>query len=179
MPVILANANETNLNILHTKSTNFESLEELNQYREVFKEMKSILKPKNYGSENHNGLGLALPQMGINKRGFIFRCGDHYEIAINPKILNYGDRGLKWYDESCLSMPDEWYRLERAYEINVVYRDINWNVKTPLSSLLHRDAEVFLHEYDHLEGVLLSDIGIKRISKEEFEKMKELEEVQK
>jgi len=166
MPVIFA-SNDLDLQILHNKSINFESLEELNSYRDVFKEMKQILKPKNYGSGNHNGLGLALPQMGINKRGFIFRCSDHYEVAINPKILNHGNNKKKFYDESCLSMPDEWYVVERSYAINVVYRDINWNIKP--AYLLYRDAEVFQHEYDHLDGVLISDIGVRLIEKKELQ----------
>jgi peptide deformylase len=165
MPIILT-SDEKSLEILRAKSTNFESLEELKQYYEVFKEMKQLLKPKNYGSDNHNGLGLALPQMGISKRGFVFRCGDHYEIVINPKILSYGNK-KKFYDESCLSTPDEWYVVERSYEISVVYRDINWNIKT--NRLLYCDAEVFQHEYDHLEGVLISDIGVRIMKKEELE----------
>ena len=103
MPIITIQ-NKDNLEILHNKSTIITE-HELPQYIEVFKEMKSLLKPKNYGSDNHNGLGLALPQMGINKRGFVFRKGDHYEIVINPKILNYGNRGKKMYDEACLSIP--------------------------------------------------------------------------
>jgi peptide deformylase len=112
-------------------------------------------------------LGLALPQMGINKRGFVFRCEDHYEIAINPKVLNYDNGKKKVYNESCLSMPDEWYVLDRYYSMNVIYRDLNWNLR-PIY-LKYRDAEVFQHEYDHLEGVLISDIGIKLIDKNDIE----------
>jgi peptide deformylase len=171
MPIVLAT---NNLDLLHTKSTNFESLEEVNQYLDVFKEMKQLLKPKNFGSDNHNGLGLALPQTGINKRGFVFRKGDHYEIAINPKILKYSLK-KKLYDESCLSIPEEWYIVERSFELSVVYRDINFNIKP--DRLLYRDAEVFQHEYDHLDGVLISDIGARKMSKEELEKLKELNNV--
>jgi peptide deformylase len=151
------------LDVLHSKSTSINSKEELEQHISLFKEMKQLLKPKNYGSDNHNGLGLALPQMGINKRGFVFRKDDHYEIAINPKILKYGDRH-KFYNEGCLSIPDEWWTVKRSYEINVVYRDINWVIKT--EKLLYRDAEVFQHEFDHLDGILISDIGVKIEKKE-------------
>lgn len=143
--------------ILHKRSIHFGFKMELIQYLHHFKEMKSILKPKNQ-SDFHNGLGLALPQIGVNKAGFIFRKGDHYQIVINPKILNY-NKGKRDYSEGCLSIPDQSWIVSRYREIKVVYRDENYNIKTEILKGL--DAEVFQHEYDHLSGILISDIGVK------------------
>jgi peptide deformylase len=163
---ILTIHDEENSNLLN------KICEPINEYEAItlnymFKEMKSILKPKNFGSENHNGLGLALPQVGILKRGFVFRCGDHYEIAINPKILDNKKKSNKKIlsSEGCLSIPDEWYLVERNIEIDVVYRDINFNLKTV--HLVGITAKVFQHELDHLDGKLINDIGSKIILKDE------------
>ncbi len=144
---------------LHYGSDLIHSKEELTQYLPYFKEMKQILKPKNQ-NDPHNGLGLALPQVGVNKAGFIMRKGEQYQIAINPKILSYNDKkGKKDYVEGCLSIPDQLWMVSRYREIKVVYRDENYNVK--IEVLKGIDAEVFQHEYDHLQGVLISDIGVK------------------
>lgn len=95
--------------------------------------------------------------MGVNKTAFIMRKGDKYQIVINPKILSKS--GLREYQEGCLSIPDQSWIVSRYREIKVVYRDENYNIK--IEVLTGLDAEVFQHEYDHLFGILISNIGVK------------------
>lgn len=127
--------------------------DELSQYLPLFKEMKSILKL-------NSGLGLALPQINVNKAGFLMRKSDKYQIVINPNILSCNEKkGKKDYVEGCLSIPNENWMVSRYREIKVIYRDEKYTIKTEVLTGL--DAEVFQHELDHLSGVLISDIGIK------------------
>ena len=50
-----------------------------------------------------NGLGLAAPQVGIQKRFFTYDVGDGPEALINPEIV---DAHGEWvYEEGCLSVP--------------------------------------------------------------------------
>jgi peptide deformylase len=130
-------------NRLHEKSTAIKE----NVYQSEFKEMKKILK-------ENNSLGLALPQIGINKRGFIFKRGDSYETVINPVIIKRSSKKLTKL-EGCLSIPGEEFYVTRARQIQVIFRDSNMQQKT--SFLSDGDARVFQHEYDHLDGTLISD----------------------
>lgn len=156
---ILTINNENDLSILRQSSIPITSKEELNKLLPIFKEMKSILKPKNQ-NDSYNGLGLALPQIGILKNGFIMRMNDHYQIVINPKILNtYKTEKQKDYIEGCLSDPGNDYIVIRHKVINVVYKDEKYNIKNEILAGL--DSEVFQHEFDHLAGILISDIGTK------------------
>jgi peptide deformylase len=71
---ILTINNQNDLFILRQKSTSIELKEELIKLLPIFREMKSILKLKNQ-TDSHNGLGLALPQIGVLKAGFIMKKG--------------------------------------------------------------------------------------------------------
>lgn len=108
-------------------------------------------------STNENkALGLALPQIGIAKQGFVFysRLTERVEIAINPKILRKSEYGPS--DEGCLSMPGVDGVVSRAKEIEVMYQMPNMKWKKEV--LRKRTACVFQHEYDHLQGVLFRDL---------------------
>ena len=53
-----------------------------------------------YDSE---GAGLAAPQVGVQKRLFVYDVGDGPQAVINPTIV---ESGGEWYhDEGCLSIP--------------------------------------------------------------------------
>ena len=117
-------------------------------------QMKSLLR----GAYNGTGKGLAAPQVGINKRFFLIRFGVQIEVFINPEITRYG--GIKISGrEGCLSVPDARYEVERSRKVTVKYFD---------ESMISRereftgfDAVAIQHEYDHLNGILISDIGRK------------------
>jgi len=104
------------------------------------------------------GLGLAAPQVGIAERFFVARIGGSIRLFINPSIGRRG-RDLVIYREGCLSLPGRGVRVERARVITACYEDENGVAKQ--ERLSQKDAVVFQHEADHLDGILMTDIGIR------------------
>ena len=106
-----------------------------------------------------NGVGLAAPQVGINKRIFVIDSGAREEIKkpiamINPIITSI-KKSLSVYEEGCLSFPGHYAELERPDEITVEYLDID-NKKKKLTS---KDftSRIIQHELDHINGILFID----------------------
>lgn len=97
------------------------------------------------------GLGLAAPQVGVQKRLFVYDVGDGSRVLINPKIAGSGG---EWeYEEGCLSVPGLSWTIVRPREVHITGYDLDGNeVSLEATDLLGR---LFQHELDHLEGVLL------------------------
>ena len=102
---------------------------------------------------HYEGVGLSANQIGISERVFVMIL--HMEIeeiitCFNPRIIKrYKDCG--WFEEGCLSYPDEIINVNRPNRIVVKYEDENEKVhKLKLDGF---PARVFQHEYDHLEGI--------------------------
>ena len=107
------------------------------------------------------GLGLAAPQVGVQKRFFVYdlQDGDGPKTMINPRIVE--SRGEWSYDEGCLSVPGLSWQIVRPKEIHLVGFDLDGNeVSIEADEVL---ARLFQHELDHLDGVLLLD----RLDKEQ------------
>lgn len=105
-----------------------------------------------------NGVGLAAPQVGINKRFFVIDIGDGVvRKIINPEILESSEEVTE-SDEGCLSVPGIYRKVKRAYEIKVRYMNEAGEIKEEtINGFL---AKAFQHEFDHLSGTLF----IERIS---------------
>ncbi len=107
---------------------------------------------------NEPGLGLAAPQVGIGQRFFVYDLaeqgyGEGPAVLINPEVVE--SRGEWAYDEGCLSVPELSWEIIRPREIHIKGYDIDGNeVSIEADDLL---ARLFLHELDHLDGVLLLD----------------------
>ena len=98
-----------------------------------------------------NGVGLAAPQVGVQKRLFVYDTGEGPRVVINPVIQDF--RGEWIYHEGCLSVPQLWWEIERAKEVNLKGIDLDGNeLDVDADELL---ARVFQHEVDHLDGILL------------------------
>jgi peptide deformylase len=96
------------------------------------------------------GLGLAAPQVGVQKRLFVYDVGDGPATIVNPEIREA--RGEWGYDEGCLSIPGLAFELVRPKEIHLVGYDLHGNeVSIEADEIL---ARCFQHEIDHLDGVL-------------------------
>jgi peptide deformylase len=97
----------------------------------------------------HNGIGLAATQLGINKRIFVMGTPNMSFVCVNPKVIST-TRTVKDI-EGCLSFPGLWLHVDRAAEITVSYQDIlGANHEKTFTDLM---ARVFQHEYDHLNGI--------------------------
>jgi peptide deformylase len=99
------------------------------------------------------GLGLAAPQVGVQKRVFVYDLQDERgpRVLMNPRIVE--SRGEWVYEEGCLSVPGLSWEIVRPNEVHVVGIDLDGNEVSIEASEL--EGRVFQHEVDHLDGILL------------------------
>lgn len=121
--------------------------------KEIIKQLHAMKKW--VSSPESGAAGLALPQIGILKQGFVFHnlFTEAYEIVINPRILKKS--GSQSSNEGCLSIPDQEAMITRFKEIEVIYQTAN--LKSKKVVLRNRTAAIFQHEFDHLQGKLYID----------------------
>ncbi|MBI3141224.1 MAG: peptide deformylase [Bacteroidetes bacterium] len=115
---------------------------------------------------NANGIGLAAPQVGLSYRLFV--VDTHVSIQedtddekgikqafINPVICSFSGDKIP-FEEGCLSIPHIREEIWRHDEIHVRYQDPAFNVQeAQFKGLISR---VFQHEFDHIEGILFTDL---------------------
>ena len=117
-------------------------------------EMSRILKENMI---HYGGVGLSANQIGIGERVFIMVLNMETEETItcfNPRIIKRYDDNV-WCEEGCLSFPDEIINVQRPDRIVVKYEDEDKkDHKIKLSGMA---ARIFLHEFDHLEGIVFTE----------------------
>ena len=117
------------------------------------REMSRILKEN---MTHYERVGLSANQIGIDERVFIMMLNMETEETItcfNPRIIKRYDDDV-WCEEGCLSFPDEIINIKRPNRIIVKYEDEDKkDHKIKLSDMA---ARVFLHEFDHLEGIVFT-----------------------
>ena len=106
---------------------------------------------------HYNGVGLSANQIGISERVFIMMLNIETEETItcfNPRIVKRYEDDV-WFEEGCLSCPDEIINIHRPNRLVVKYEDEDKkDHKIKLDGLA---ARVFLHEYDHLQGIVFTE----------------------
>lgn len=113
------------------------------------------------------GVGLAAPQVGINKRIIVIDVQDENGLLklINPVIVNR--EGKECSVEGCLSFPGIAGEVEREESVTVKALTPDGNsVEICASGLLARALQ---HEIDHLDGILFVDRVIRFIESDEKE----------
>lgn len=104
------------------------------------------------------GIGIAAPQIGINKNIFWVQRFDKkdepFELYLNPKII-WRSQLLRKGMEGCLSIPDFSSEVLRNYTIKISYYDKEAQFHEEMIEGF--TAVVFQHEYDHLKGILFTD----------------------
>jgi peptide deformylase len=106
------------------------------------------------------GVGLAAPQVGINRRLLVYNdTGDEKKFAretvlVNPTIVERS-AAVDVEEEGCLSFPEMSGDVERAKWIKV--EALNLRGKRVKKKFKGWEARIFQHEYDHLDGVLYVD----------------------
>ncbi|HEY6953250.1 MAG TPA: peptide deformylase [Bacteroidota bacterium] len=140
-----------------------------------------------------NGMGLAATQVGDHHRVLVVDITEVDEeerkesneqlrvtspglprkvVMINPEILE--KEGSWKMNEGCLSIPDVHGAVERAEKIRVRFRDANFKQQELLADGLL--ARVMLHEIDHLDGILFTELlsaEEKALVKPDLKKIKE------
>src|SRR2546421_2003794 len=102
------------------------------------------------------GLGLAAPQVGVQKRLFVYELPDDSgpKVIVNPVISEA--RGEWSYDEGCLSVPGLYFPIVRPKEVHLTGYDLDGNEVSIEADEI--TARLFQHELDHLEGRLLLEL---------------------
>jgi peptide deformylase len=99
------------------------------------------------------GVGLAAPQVGVQKRLFVYdlQDGEGAKTIVNPVI---SESSGEWtYEEGCLSVPGLAWEIVRPKEVHLTGYDLDGNEVSIEADELQ--ARLFQHELDHLDGVLL------------------------
>jgi len=119
------------------------------------------------------GVGLAAPQIGILKRVIVMDIGDDNGLIelINPEVI--AEEGEQFGPEGCLSIPGLTGDVMRALTVTVKGLDREGNERIIVGSELL--ARCILHEVDHLNGILYTDLAEKvyRTLKEDEEEEEE------
>jgi len=102
------------------------------------------------------GVGLAAPQVGVQKRLFVYDLHDGLgaRTIVNPTITE--SRGEWEFEEGCLSVPGLFFPIVRPKEIHLTGYDLEGNEISIEAD--EYEARVFQHELDHLEGRLLLEL---------------------
>jgi len=97
------------------------------------------------------GAGLAAPQVGVQRRMFVYELDEGPKVVINPEIVETS--GELWHDEACLSIPGLRIGILRPEKVLLKGFDLDGNELT-----IEADdfmGRMFQHEVDHLNGVLM------------------------
>jgi peptide deformylase len=117
--------------------------------RQLAERMKDIMV-------EHQGVGLAGPQAGVNLQIFVASPDGTKENAgvyINPQIDPGGT--LQIMEEGCLSLPNIYGKISRYTQCTVRALDLDGKPFAQAGEGLL--ARIFQHEYDHLQGMMIKD----------------------
>lgn len=113
---------------------------------------------KSVMDSNHKGVGIAAPQVGINRNLIWVKRFDKknnpFEFFINPKIIWHSKLLRKGF-EGDLSFKENWGDVVRSHSIFISYTDTTG--RQHIEMLEDFTAVIFQHETDHLFGILLTD----------------------
>lgn len=132
--------------------------------RHELKQVQRVIRDLELVAANHYAecLGLSANQLGFNLRIFVMRQeGGPFFHVVNPILVAKGG-GVKSLKERCLSRVDEqgnllpgiavrrpkWIKVECFTMHDLEFRKETFELKGI-------DARVFLHELDHLNGVVI------------------------
>ena len=85
----------------------------------------------------------------------IYTSNEKFEVMYNPKLLNIIDHTLVSEQEGCLSFPQLVLNKKRPKQISVEYQNEMGELNK--AELFDYYARGFLHELDHLNGVVFTD----------------------
>ena len=106
----------------------------------------------------NNAVGLAANQVGIKARVFVMGSAEYPENAVgifNPVIIESSANTMIDDSEGCLSFPGIFANINRPKVIKAQWQ--NSEGETLTSEIEGYTARCFLHEFDHLEGIVYQD----------------------
>lgn len=129
--------------------------------QEKIEDLKDTMK----NAHDPEGVGLSFPQIGYTIRGFVTYLEKKMKVYLNPLILDQSE-------ETTLGGTPERPTLEGCLSIPWLYGPVWRPKKLKIQALDEHGAEfsktlsgfparLFMHEYDHLEGVLFTDYTLR------------------
>ena len=120
------------------------------EMREIIKALKDTMREKGLSS-------LSAPAIGYNRRIFCIDFKDsEIKTFINPIIAQA--KGMQLSIEKCVCIPDKEFMRPRNNDLMIIYQRPTGQIEN--RQIVGMSAIVFQHELDHLDGLLLSDVGI-------------------
>jgi len=102
----------------------------------------------------HEGIGLSANQVGKRIRMFVMgnpKEPDKGFALFNPMVVAHTD-DIMDLDEGCLSFPGIYVKIKRPSKIKARWQ--NSSGEWEESEFSNYDCKCFLHELDHLEGIV-------------------------
>lgn len=150
---ILTIESEADLEVLRSSSVDFSTADLATaEYSKLADKMVKTLE------NTDGGVGIAAPQVGINRRVVavqrVDKEGEPIEVYANI-VIEQMRGALEPGPEGCLSVPDRRGDVLRYQDISIRYTDVSGKmVREDVSGFA---AVIFQHETDHLDGVLYID----------------------
>lgn len=127
--------------------------EQTQEIKNIDEEIKTLIQDMWDTMYEHDGIGLAAPQVGVAKKLVVVDYKGEKFVLINPVITE--EEGEVRREEGCLSFPDIFEKVTSPEAMSVEYiNEDGAKVSKELDGFL---ACVFHHEIDHLNGRLLID----------------------
>lgn len=127
--------------------------------KSLIEDLKDTLAVQN----DPEGVGLAAPQIGVNLRVFAVDYKHLQRVVVNPEIIEKAQKikastnpkAKNEILEGCLSLPHYYGPLKRENYVKLKYLDEKG--KEVIEDFNDFDAQIILHEIDHLNGILFID----------------------
>lgn len=140
----------TDYDKLSERCDEFDLTKKNNEAQEIIVKLKQIIR------SDETIAGLSAIQIGYNKRIICINFNRDIRTFINPIIEKA--EGLELSRESCHSIPGKEYIRIRQNKITVTYQTPLAKIETV--ELAGMAARVMQHHIDHLDGLLISDVGL-------------------
>ena len=119
------------------------------------KETQNLVRDLIETIKTENGIGIAAPQIGVQKRLILVDLGDNHPQAFFNPIITSKSFSKMQSEEGCLSVPGVFGIVKRHRAITVTAQNADGITQTFRAEGL--PAIVFQHEIDHLNGILFID----------------------
>lgn len=115
----------------------------------------------------HDGVGIAAPQINVPLRVAIVELGEDILEMINPVVIE--TRGEEEDVEGCLSFPNLFGLVKRPTYVKIEAADREGRIYELEAEDF--EARAILHEIDHLDGILFDSKIVRVLTEAELEEM--------
>ena len=145
-PILTVEENELEIS---KRSTEIDCTTENKIVREIVSVLKKTI-------EKNNITALSAPAIGYDRRIFCIKFNEEIKTFINPIIMHAS--GMQLSREKCTSIPNKEFIIPRNNDLEIVYQRPTGKIEG--RQIVGLAALVFQHEMQHLDGILLSDLGL-------------------